>query len=175
MGCRAFVALNNRNTVAVVDAVAKTIVREIPVGLAPLFLRLSPDGKTLFVSNRGGEAPAAGEPQGFSSGTPMATDPTTGAVLNGTVTVVRLADFSSRQVTVGRAPTSLAVSPDGTTVAVANSHSDSVSLEITRGTVSSTTITMSFNFLLTQFPGTVPVSVVLSAWWGAIVCGRGSQ
>ena len=69
-GLQAFVALNNRNTVAVVDAVAKTIVREIPVGLAPLFLRLSPDGKTLFVSNRGGEAPAAGEHQGFSSGTP---------------------------------------------------------------------------------------------------------
>jgi DNA-binding beta-propeller fold protein YncE len=60
-GLQAFVALNNRNTVAVVDAVAKTIVREIPVGLAPLFLRLSPDGKTLFVSNRGGEAPASGE------------------------------------------------------------------------------------------------------------------
>ena len=60
-GLQAFVALNNRNTVAVVDAVAKTIVREIPVGLAPLFLRLSPDGKMLFVSNRGGEAPVAGE------------------------------------------------------------------------------------------------------------------
>jgi YVTN family beta-propeller protein len=159
-GLQAFVALNNRNTVAVVDAEAKTIVREIPVGLAPLFLRLSPDGKTLFVSNRGGEAPAASEHQGFSSGTPMATDPTTGAVLNGTVTVVRLGDFSSRQVTVGRAPTSLAVSPDGTTVAVANSHSDSVSL-IDTATLRTSTVA------IRTFPdgllGTVPVSVVFSA------------
>jgi YVTN family beta-propeller protein len=158
-GLQAFVALNNRNTVAVVDAVAKTIVREIPVGLAPLFLQLSPDGKTLFVSNRGGEAAAAGA-YGFSSGTPMATDPGTGAVLNGTVTVVRLADFSSRQVTVGRAPSSVAISPDGTTVAVANSHSDSVSLIDTATLRTSTVDILTFPDGLL---GTVPVSVVFSA------------
>ena len=90
----------------------------------------------------------------------MATDPTTGAVLNGTVTVVQLADFSSRQVTVGRAPSSLAVSPDGTTVAVANSHSDSVSL-IDSVTLHTSTVA------IRTFPdgllGTVPVSVTFSA------------
>ena len=159
-GLQAFVALNNRNTVAVVDAVTKSIVREIPVGLAPFFLRLSPDGKTLFVSNRGGDAPAAGSHGGFSSGTAMATDPTTGAVLNGTVTVVRLADFASREVTVGRAPTSLAVGPDGTTVAVANSHSDSVSL-IDTATLHTTTVAIPT--LPDGLLGTAPVSVAFSA------------
>jgi YVTN family beta-propeller protein len=138
-GLRAFVALNNRNTVAVVDAASKTMIREIPVGLAPLFVRLSFDGKTLFVSNRGGDAPANGAHKGFSSGTAMATDPTTGSVLNGTVTVVRLDDFSTREVTVGRAPTALAMSPDGKAVAVANAHSDSVSLIDTR-TLKTTTV-----------------------------------
>jgi DNA-binding beta-propeller fold protein YncE len=33
-----------------------------------------------------------------------------------------------REVTVGRAPTGLALSPDGLTLAVANSHSDSITL-----------------------------------------------
>ena len=60
-GQQAFVALNSRNTVAVVDAEPQDVViREMPVGLAPMFLQLSPDGKTLFVTNRGGVAPAAG-------------------------------------------------------------------------------------------------------------------
>ena len=159
-GQRAFVALNNRNTVAVMDTSTKTVVREISVGLAPLFVKLSPDGTTLYVSNRGGDAPMAGGHQGFSSGTAMATDATTGAVLNGTVTVVRLADFTSRQVAVGRAPTSLAVSADGATIAVANSHSDSVSL-IDAATIHTTTVaipTMPDGLL-----GTAPVSVVFSA------------
>jgi YVTN family beta-propeller protein len=158
-GRQAFVALNNRNTVALVDAVSKTVVREIPVGLAPLFVKISPDGKTLFISNRGGDAPGPRDPRAFSSSTVMATDATTGAVLNGTVTVIRLADFARREVTVGRAPTSLAISPDGATIAVANSHSDSISL-IDAGTLNTTTVT------IPTYPdgllGTAPVSVVFS-------------
>ena len=159
-GLRAFVALNNRNKVAVVDAATKSVLREIHVGLAPFLVKLSPDGTTLYVSNRGGDAPLAGGHQGFSSGTAMATDATTGAVLNGTVTVVRLADFTSRQVPVGRAPTSLAVSADGATVAVANSHSDSVSL-IDAVTLHTTTVAIPT--LPDGLLGTAPVSVVFSA------------
>jgi YVTN family beta-propeller protein len=159
-GLTAFVALNNRNTVAVVDTASKKIVREVPVGLAPLFVKISPDGNTLFVSNRGGDAPVAGEHQGFSSGTAMATDATTGAVLNGTVTVIHLADFTSREIPVGRAPTSLAISPDGTTVAVANSHSDSVSLI---DTASLHTTTVAIPTVPDGLLGTAPVSVVFSA------------
>jgi YVTN family beta-propeller protein len=156
----AYIALNNRNSVAVVNASARTVNREIPVGSAPLFVRLSTDGQMLFVSNRGGDTPKAGAKVGFSSGVAMATDPTTGAVLNGTVSVIRLEDDSSKAVIVGRAPTSLAVSPDGTTVAVANSHSDSVTL-IDRGTLTTTTIPIPTkpDGLL----GTAPVSVVFSA------------
>ncbi len=159
-GSTAFVALNNRNSVAVVDASAKKIVREIPVGLAPLFVKVSPDGKRLYVSNRGGDVPRTGAHEGFSSGTAMATDATTGAVLNGTVTVIRLSDSSSREVSVGRAPTSLAISPDGTTVAVANSHSDSVSLI---DTASLRTTTVAIPTVPDGLLGTAPVSVVFSA------------
>jgi YVTN family beta-propeller protein len=159
-GKQAFVALNNRNTVVVVDAESKTMIREIPVGLAPLFVKLSPDGRTLFASNRGGAAPTAGSHEGFSSGTAMATDGATGAVLNGTVSVIELAGFTTREVTVGRAPTSLAVSPDGTTLAVANAHSDSVSL-IDTATLKTTTVAIP-----TQpdgLLGTAPASVVFSS------------
>jgi YVTN family beta-propeller protein len=159
-GKQAFVALNNRNTVAVVDATTKTLVREIPVGLAPFFVKLSTDGKTLYVSNRGGLAPSARDHQGFSSGTAMATDAATGAVLNGTVSVVRLADFTTREIAVGRAPTSLAVSADGQTVAVTNSHSDSVSLIDTR-TLQTTTVAIPT--VPDGLLGTAPVSAVFSS------------
>ncbi len=159
-GRLAFVALNNRNTVAVVDAERKVVVREIPVGLAPMFVQLSPDGKTLFVTNRAGAAPASGAPVGFSAGTTMATDAATGAVLNGTVSVIRLADFSTRTVVVGRAPTSLTVRPDGAVVAVANAHSDSVSL-IDTATLSTTTVAIPT--LPDGLLGTTPTSVVFSA------------
>jgi hypothetical protein len=58
----------------------------------------------------------------------MRTDASTGAVLDGTVSIIRLRDQTTRQVEVGRAPTALALSPDGSTLAVANAHSDSVTL-----------------------------------------------
>jgi YVTN family beta-propeller protein len=159
-GAKAYVALNSRNTVAVIDANTKVIEREIKVGLAPLFVKLSLDGGELFVSNRGGDVPASGASEGFSSNTAMATDPITGAVLGGTVSVVRLKDFNSREVAVGRAPTSLALSPDGTTLAVANSHSDSVTV-IDTATLKTSTI--SIPTIPDGLLGTAPVSVVFSS------------
>lgn len=159
-GRKAYVALNNRNSVAVVDVSSRKVESEIPVGLAPFSVKLSQDGETLFVSNRGGEAPAVGVVRGFSEGTPMRTDPITGAVLNGTVSIIRLRDRMTRKLTVGRAPTALALSPDGSTVAVANSHSDSVTLVDIKTLA---TETVSIPARPDGLLGTAPVSLVFSA------------
>jgi YVTN family beta-propeller protein len=127
-GGTAYVALNRSNTIAVIDAKTRSMKKEIPVGLAPFSVALSPAGDYLYVSNRGGHPPTTGQAQGFSSGTALATDKQTGAVLNGTVSVVDTHSGAVRDVTVGRAPTGLALSSDGKILAVANSHSDSITL-----------------------------------------------
>jgi YVTN family beta-propeller protein len=66
-GKTAYVALNGRNSVLVVDAVNRKTEREIAVGLAPFSVVLSKDESRLFVSNRGGgnssELAPAGVPE----------------------------------------------------------------------------------------------------------------
>ncbi|MBS1813355.1 MAG: bifunctional YncE family protein/alkaline phosphatase family protein [Acidobacteria bacterium] len=157
-GKTAYIALNGANTIAVLDAETHAIKQQIPVDLAPLFVKLSNDEKTLYVSNRGGHVPEKGARIAYSAGTAMATDEH-GAVLNGTVSVIDLASGKVKSLTVERAPTSLALSPDGKTLAVTNSYSDSVSL-IDTATLKIKTIavpTMPDHLL-----GTVPSAVVFS-------------
>ena len=126
-GSRAYVALNRNNTVAVVDAQAHKVLREIPVGMAPFGVAVAEGRGRVFVTNRGGRPPKPGENTSTSSGVGILTDPVTGTTATGTVSVIGIQDDSVREVTVGLAPTMLALSPDGATVAVANSHGDSIS------------------------------------------------
>jgi YVTN family beta-propeller protein len=126
-GKTAYVALNRNNTVASIDTQTRTVKKEIGVGLAPFAVQISKHGDWLYVSNRGGRPPSADVHSAFSSGTALSTD-ATGAVLNGTVSVINLKDGNCREVVVGRAPTGMALSPDEHTLAVANSHADSVTL-----------------------------------------------
>jgi YVTN family beta-propeller protein len=127
-GRKAFVALSRENSVAVVDAESRRVEEQIPVGMAPFAVLAPPGGDRLYISNRAGAAPERGGAQAPSSGVMVATDRQTGAVLNGTVTVIDLKTRNNRNVTVGRAPSGIALSPDGRTLAVANGHSDSVTL-----------------------------------------------
>jgi YVTN family beta-propeller protein len=157
----AYIALNSRNTIAVVTADSGKTIKEIPVGLAPLFVTISPEGDRLYVSNRGGDKPRSGNAVGYSAGTAMATDRVTGAVLQGTVSVIDLKDpaNSAKELAVGRAPTYLALSPDGKTLAVTNSHSDSVSLI---DTVSLSVSNVPIPTLPDGLLGTAPVGAVFS-------------
>lgn len=128
-GKQAFVALSRMARVAVIDTQYRRIVREIPVGMAPHGVLVDAKRNRLYVSNRAGKAPSGSQSQAPSAGTMLAVDPKTGATLNGTVSVIDLKTYSPvREVEVGRAPSNLAISPDGATLAVANGHSDSVSL-----------------------------------------------
>jgi YVTN family beta-propeller protein len=125
-GTKAYVALSRANSVLVVDAAAKRIESEVPVGLAPFgLLRV---GNQLYVTNRGGRRPKPGETTAPSSGTDVLSDPTSGTAVSGTVSIIDLATRQAREVTVGRAPSLLTASPDGKWIAVANGHSDTVSL-----------------------------------------------
>jgi YVTN family beta-propeller protein len=128
----AYVALNQANTVAVIDAESRSVARQIPVGLAPFNVRLDKEGHRLYVSNRGGRPPQAGDAKAFSAGVGMATDKASGAVLEGTVSIINLPAGNVTDVMVGRAPTGLALSSDDRYLAVANGHSDSVTLLDTR-------------------------------------------
>ncbi len=121
-------AFSRKNTVAVIDAGEKKVLREIPVGVAPFGIVGCEKQGRLFVSNRGGRRVEGGEAQAPSSGTMVATDPATGSSKTGTVSVIDLKSFEVREVNVGRAPSMMAMNADATLVAVANGHSDSVSL-----------------------------------------------
>jgi YVTN family beta-propeller protein len=125
-GTKAYIAFHQKNTLAVVDAAARKVEREIPTGLAPFGVVLSPDGKTAYVTNRGGEVDSSGL-TAPSRGVDIPTD-RTGAVRSGSVSVIDLESGRRRTWQVGRAPTGIATSKDGALLAVANSHSDTVSV-----------------------------------------------
>ena len=58
----------------------------------------------------------------------VVTDPTTGSTTTGTISILDPKTFATQELAVGLAPSNLALSPDGQTLAVANGHSDSLSL-----------------------------------------------
>jgi len=59
-GATAYVAFSRNNSLAVFDTETRKIRKEIPVGIAPFGVVLSGQG-TLYVSNRGGRRPGAGD------------------------------------------------------------------------------------------------------------------
>ena len=125
-GKRVFVAFSRNNTLAVIDAESRHVLREVAVGMAPFGVAVS--ATHVFVTNRGGRRPEASDSVAPSSGSMIATDPVTGSSVSGTVSVVDTGDFSTREVPVGLAPSGISLSPDGKLAAVANGHSDSISL-----------------------------------------------
>jgi YVTN family beta-propeller protein len=127
-GQRAFVAFSRNNTVAVIDASTRRITREIEVGMAPFAVLLSRRQGKVFISNRGGRRPAAGDTVAASSGSDVVTDPVTGSSASGTISVIDAETLAAREIPVGLAPSGLALDPDEKTLAVANGHSDSITL-----------------------------------------------
>ncbi len=127
-GTRAFVAFSRKNSIAIIDAQEKKILREIAVGIAPFGVVVDEKHGRVIVSNRGGRPATSKETTAPSSGTPVATDPATGSSKTGTLSVVNLETYEVNEVKVGLAPSMMALSADSSVLAVANGHSDSVSL-----------------------------------------------
>ncbi len=124
-GATAYVAFSRNNSVAVIDASTRKLMREVETGIAPFALAATKD--RIFASNRGGRRPAPGDATAPSSGSDIVTDAQTGASSTGTLGVIDARTFAAREIPVGLAPAGLALSPDRRTLAVTNAHSDSVS------------------------------------------------
>ena len=132
----AYVCLSRNNTLGVVDLESGTLLAQIPVGVAPYAVKLSPDGKSAYVSNWGGRRPNEDDRTAKSSGTDAVIDER-GIAASGTVSFI---DLTRRrevaQVTVGLSPAGLELSADGQMLYVANCNSDTVSfIDTTRRTV----------------------------------------
>jgi YVTN family beta-propeller protein len=129
-GSKLYVALNGANKLAVIDNPAATtpsVSSTIPVGNAPRQVVISPDGTTAYVSNEGGRPATPGEFTNLSDGTPIVSNKSTGGAITGTVSVVNLAKGTETQeIPVGLQPTAL--HQEGTTLFVANSNDDSLSV-----------------------------------------------
>lgn len=127
-GKTAYVALSRSNSLAVIDADARTITRRIDVGVAPFGVVSSKARGKIYVANRGGRRPGANDVVAPSSGSPVLTDPVTGSSTSGTLSVVDAETLAVRDVPVGLAPSQLTLSTDEKLLAVANGHSDTISI-----------------------------------------------
>lgn len=125
-GKRLFAALHHANEILVVNAETKAEVARWGTDLAPFSLALAADGTRLFVSNRGGPR-RADAPQALSGAVPLPVD-AAGSVLAGSVQVFDTAAGTAKSYATGRAPAGIALSPDGETLVVPNSHDDSISI-----------------------------------------------
>ena len=124
-----YVALNGNNQLAKLRLSDRQVVWTAPTGVAPFGVALA-RGRA-FVSNWAGPVPdstdafeKAGVPWGQAY-----TDPRTGAIARGTVSVVDLATGKVEvELPVGLHPNAVLSSPDGARVYVANGNSDHVSV-----------------------------------------------
>jgi len=127
-GGKMCVCLGTRNSLAVVDVAAGSIIREIKVGIAPWDVVLSPDNTKAYVSDWGGRYPVSGEAVANSAGTPVVID-SRGVAASGALSIVDLAaGVEAAQVPTGLHPSDIELSPDGATLFVANANSDTVTV-----------------------------------------------
>jgi YVTN family beta-propeller protein len=124
----AFVCLSLKNSLALVDLESDKLIRDIPVGIAPYDVVVSPDGKMAYVSNWGGRPPGKTDRTADSYGTPVLVDKR-GAALSGTISVIDLkGNRELREIATGLHPSGLALSAGGRTLFVANANSDTINV-----------------------------------------------
>lgn len=124
-----WVACSRGNSVQLVDLVDRRVVAEVAVGVAP-FGVVCPRPGRVYVSNWGGDPPAAGAATDKSAGTPTAVDER-GIASSGSVSVVEQVDGvwrARKSIGVGLHPSGMTVDPSGTFLYVANANSDTVSV-----------------------------------------------
>lgn len=122
-----YVCLSRKNVVAVVDLASGTVTREIPTGVAPYDVVLSPNNESAWVSNWGGRRAKPGERTGDSSGTPVPVDER-GVATSGSVSQLDLVSGKEiTQIETGLHASDLLLSKDGKTLYVANANQDTVS------------------------------------------------
>jgi YVTN family beta-propeller protein len=129
-GSQLFIPLNGQNTVVAMDAATGAVTHTWDVGVAPREVALV--GSKLYVSNEGGRRAQAGDETMTSYGTDVVADGHKGTSTTGTVSVIDTTDATATpsSIPVELHPTSLYA--DGSTLYVANTNSDTVSVVDTR-------------------------------------------
>ncbi len=129
-GSKLYVAFNGYNTLGVIDTATNTLVNQIPVGVAPRQVVIV--GNNAYVSNQGGIPTGNGNNHiyvNWSNDSPVVANSVTGAAITGTVSVVDLTkQAETQEISVGLEPSAEYVPPGTSTLFVANSNSDSVSV-----------------------------------------------
>jgi YVTN family beta-propeller protein len=135
----AYVCMSVKNTLGVVDLAKGDVLAEIPVGVSPYDVVLSPDGETAFVTNFGGSHPTHGESTEKSVGTDVSVD-NRSIPNSGTVSRVDLQTGKAMgQIKTGLHPTQIVRDAKGTRYYVANANSDTVSvIDPTKNSVTET-------------------------------------
>jgi YVTN family beta-propeller protein len=125
-GTTAYVCLSRNNTVGIVDLRSGALVAEIPVGVAPYAIVLSPDERNAYVSNWGGRPETEGDLTAPSSGTRVVVD-ARGIAASGSVSVIDLAGrHVSNSAPTQLHPTGMNLDWTGDRLYVAEANSDSV-------------------------------------------------
>jgi YVTN family beta-propeller protein len=158
-GTTAYVALNQNNTLGVIDLTKAQpkLVREINVGNVPNSIVLS--GNRAYVSNEGGRVAKSGDFTDLSAGTPIVSDPTTDSASTGTVSVVNLETLKvESNIKVGLHPTGMTL-VNGL-LYVANTYSDTVSVVDT--TTNKVVRTINVGIPLPDTFGAEPTSVAVN-------------
>jgi len=130
-----------------VDTETMTLVSRVEVGSLPIDVKMSPDGKTLYVANQGRHGVSLVDPEtmtetGFlrtgtgAHGLNVSRDATTLYVSNRMAGTISLIDFATQTVVdtwkVGGSPDMIQVSADGTQLWTSNRFHGSVSVIDTR-------------------------------------------
>jgi YVTN family beta-propeller protein len=139
-GSTLYAAVNGQNTVVAIDPAAGTIKQTFTTGIAPRQLKFV--GTSLYVSNEGGRQAVAGDTTMNSYGTQVPADTNLGTSTTGTVSVIDTSNTSAAisSINVQLHPTAMYL--NGTTLYVANTNSDTVSVIDTKtGTVMQTIAT----------------------------------
>ncbi len=124
-----YVAYSVLNQLGVIDVATDKVAKVIDVGNAPHSVVVQ--GSTAYVSDEGGRRATTDDRTNLSDGTPIVSDKVHGAASTGVVSVVDLrAGKEVAQLKVGLHPTAMALS--GSTLYVANTNSDTVSVVDTR-------------------------------------------
>ncbi|WP_138417427.1 alkaline phosphatase family protein [Sinomonas gamaensis] len=125
-GSTLYAAVNGQNTVVAIDPAAGTVKQTFTTGIAPRQLKFV--GTKLYVSNEGGRQAAPGETTMDSYGTQVPADGNLGTSTTGTLSVIDTANASApvSSIDVQLHPT--AMYSDGSTLYVANTNSDTVSV-----------------------------------------------
>ncbi|MDQ0258655.1 YVTN family beta-propeller protein [Sinomonas atrocyanea] len=130
-GATLYAAVNGQNTVVAIDPASGTVKQTFPTGIAPRQLAFA--GTKLYVSNEGGRQAAAGEATMGSYGTQVPADTTLGTSTTGTLSVIDTANAAAAPSSVDVQLHPTAMHLDGSTLYVANTNSDTVSVVDTAG------------------------------------------